>query len=971
MRRSVLALVLACTGAGAQEKKRPSASDIASDKVLAAFRAKDDKALAALALQKKPGVWWVAHKLCLRGEHDAAAALVKTLPAGRPEYERLPQYVERMRTAEPEPGAIDAMAAFDKAYPRNPLGGLRALATLKADREQMFSVNIHVARALAYRSIRKPKKSATSFEEAGRIAEVIGWLSQALLAYNHAGIDAHAAGDLPVAERCTRKLLALSKRLGNAKGAAMAAGNLGAINNALGRYEQAMRDLDEALALARKLKLHDFEAKTLRNLSVACQRTGKYERGLAYGEEALRIYRQVGNQVGIADTVISLGNIYSHQGQFHEAEQSFGEALAIYEKAGNEHGVAAATTSLAGIDFDRGDYKRAAARWESARQSYARLGNRLHEARALGHVALVQSFLGDYDKSLAMLEEAYAMQMRLRDRPNAALTLMNIGRTHAYRGDPTKALAALENALKMMEAMEDPRATAKALANLGGMHAMLNDFDKAAACVRTAFGLFEGLGDQAGMANQLANLGRLYARHGKKKEARESMEQALALHEKQQRPLQIARTLADLGRLVSNLGEMEKGVEHMERALRIVGELGDDGELARIHHTVGRADLFRGDRARARQQFGRGVAAAERSAATPALVDNLSGLARVSLLAHEFAQAIGLARRAVAELPALLRQLGEVQGARARGRFAKLYATGAVAALYADDVPALCHFLESGRAGTFLEALSGRETLRSTAIPFELREQERQALAKEAKAVEAYRAAVKGQKLKAIRAARKNLEAVRGEVADAVEKIRREAKSAAEVFYPKLASLEEIQKTLREDEALVLFGVFNETLALVVTAKGARHVSLGRTAPIEAAVAKLLPDALGDADNKAPDGAALRKLLIDPLGLEKTTRRVLVSPHGALAYVPFALLDSKRSFAYVPSGTAYRSLAQAQTGKGRKVLAVGDPAYDGALPQLPAAGREAEAVGDRVLLGKDATKARFLEAAPSSLKTSL
>ena len=93
-------------------------------------------------------------------------------------------------------------------------------------------------------------------------------------------------------------------------------------------------------------------------------------------------------------------------------------------------------------------------------------------------------------------------------------------------------------------------------------------------------------------------------------------------------------------------------------------------------------------------------------------------------------------------------------------------------------------------------------------------------------------------------------------------------------------------------------------------------------------------------------------------------RRILVSPDGGLAYVPFALLWPEKEVASLPSGTSWALLQDVRPRGSREVLAVGDPRTASALrlDPLPGAREEARALGTRTLLGQEATEARLREA---------
>jgi CHAT domain-containing protein len=142
--------------------------------------------------------------------------------------------------------------------------------------------------------------------------------------------------------------------------------------------------------------------------------------------------------------------------------------------------------------------------------------------------------------------------------------------------------------------------------------------------------------------------------------------------------------------------------------------------------------------------------------------------------------------------------------------------------------------------------------------------------------------------------------------------------------------------------------------ALVVTASGARLADLGATAPLVALCERLL----GARDVADADLAEARARIVAPLGLGADIRAVLVDPEGPVAALPFALLDPAREAAVVPSALLWTLLDAQRDVRGAGVLAVGDADYTGTKwTRLPGTRAEAEAVGTRVLLGRDAAEA--------------
>jgi CHAT domain-containing protein len=220
----------------------------------------------------------------------------------------------------------------------------------------------------------------------------------------------------------------------------------------------------------------------------------------------------------------------------------------------------------------------------------------------------------------------------------------------------------------------------------------------------------------------------------------------------------------------------------------------------------------------------------------------------------------------------------------------------------------------------------------------------------------------------------------RAAVEEVMQRIERDAKRAARLLEPTVDDLARIRGRLAADEALVLFGLFDvDPLALVVERDGARVVPLADAEAIRADVEILLDEIERRMDPRTAE-AALGRLnlrIVAPLGLSSRVRRVLVSPDGALAHVPFPAVLPDKQVVCVPSGTTYGILLEEGLIRGRDILAVGDPDYGprdapvggeapraayGQLTPLPQSADEARAVGDIVLLRRDATEARVRDA---------
>ena len=110
--------------------------------------------------------------------------------------------------------------------------------------------------------------------------------------------------------------------------------------------------------------------------------------------------------------------------------------------------------------------------------------------------------------------------------------------------------------------------------------------------------------------------------------------------------------------------------------------------------------------------------------------------------------------------------------------------------------------------------------------------------------------------------------------------------------------------------------------------------------------------------------AAVQELAVAPLKLGDDVRRVLLSPDGALCWVPLGSAMGKREVAYVPSATVLRMLRARSKPGAKQVLALADPDYsnDKNLAALPGTRVEAEKIADRTLLGTKANRDELVKA---------
>jgi len=579
---------------------------------------------------------------------------------------------------------------------------------------------------------------------------------------------------------------------------------------------------------------------------------------------------------------------------------------------------------------------------------------------------------------LGVADDAWARRLVLEEKrghpEGIARACANLGLIRRQRGDLTRAfeleLRALEGARKLgIRVLEGV-----VLLNLGGIHLLAKDHGRADALMKEARAIGADLGDDGLAAMALANLGLNAWSEGQHGDALGYYARALAIFEKtgDGRSVEITRVnvalaLRDSGRTGEALTILEETLAVYERAEDRVGVVTTLGSIAALHYLVG-------DHAKAVEAGRRAVGLAHEIGDLDTEAVRLGGMAGALLQLGRNEEAAAAAAQSITLSAQISSGLADEQAARAREAMDGPAVFGFYAARQLRDPARAWWFLEIARAGALAESLQARETLRDAVIPAALRDAEAEAQEAYARAMETWRAATESGDLRGVVAARASRDAARTRIQEVVERIQRTAKSGASLVHPRPDTLLDVQSALRAGETLVAYVVrHGEAAAMVVSAADARIVPLRATREVEAACAALV--AQERATDPAPAVDALRELVIDPLGLDEKTTRVLVSPDGPLTYVPFALLVGAREVTYIPSGTTYRLLLSDASARGAGVLALGDPEYRASqaprgfavlrgghdLARLPGTAREAKSVGDVAITGRDATEARLRE----------
>lgn len=599
---------------------------------------------------------------------------------------------------------------------------------------------------------------------------------------------------------------------------------------------------------------------------------------------------------------------------------------------------------------------------------------------------------GLYRESLAADSASLTLRRTLGASPRALAEGLNeVGIGYRHLGRYADAARAYEEALGISRGLDNPVLSAMLLHNLANIRSATGDVELALDHLAESLRYSEQLEHPQGMALNHQALSELYLRADNRAAARSHVERGLEISRRSGFAYAEVLTLESLGRLELDAERLPQARAALERGRTLADSAGFARERVAVRTTLARTAIAQGDAREAVRWAEAAVSIAELLGDPEALFEALearaaaleargggpdagdSGAAEAYLRAVDLLEswrgriALGDLRMGIAD-PRMGAHEGAIRTLIARGRAGAAF-----------DVA------ERARARLLRELMAERDRGPGDDSPEDsLRERLRLRVAARARAGDADARAALDRDIDGLAAALETFEA-------------RARQRESGVRHPAPASLAEVQAgLLRPDRALLaFFWGERDVYGWWITATEARAARLGPADSLNALIDFLrgtVEDPSARERWRAPARRAFREL-VAPLA-PTPAAEILVLADGALAYIPIEVLipgaasepwGAARRFSYGPSASVLLDLERAAVPADwdRAVLAVGNPAFDGArrdgearregpLRSLPHAGEEARAVqrlfrgeGADRLLGRRATLERWLGLEPA------
>ena len=686
----------------------------------------------------------------------------------------------------------------------------------------------------------------------------------------------YVEGDLAGARALWLPALDAAERRGDSAFVATLLTSLGLAARREASYDDARELLERSLALKQRLGMRNELFRSFNALGMLAENEGRLTDATTFYEEATRAARATGDSLSAAKAAHNLGLVYGRLGDFERSREGIVALRDVARAHGDTISLARALNNLARLDVASGDALAALAQLGEVRRLARAMRDVELEENALGQLAMAYDALGDPPRALASLDSALALTRQHGLRRQEGENLRLLGDLYLEAGDFQRALTFYGSAQTIVSELELPEETGDVLLSIAEAQLALGRIDLARQRADEALRIHRAGGFRVAEFGDLAALAELSQAAG--------------------RPADAQRYLRSTTVLASSLRTEMAAADLALAEARVADRAGDSRRVLSV---------------------------LEGARAPLALTDNGTGWEAHALRARAYSRLSQL-EAAVAAGRQSLDIVERLRGSYASGALRTSYLSSK-SAVYAEQVVALIRLgrineafevADAGRGRALVERLLvARADIRNTAgaapaiLESEALLRRIDSLVARIRELEATRPARERSPEHAAdeRALNARLTAVQSEYEALLLRTRTDHASGAAVLGSARPNEALVRARLAADEAIIEYLMLPDRVVIfVVTREGVRVVSSDIGAEELVARVRLARELVGHRDVSAAQSApvleALHSRLMRPalqLLPGDQVRRLLIVPHGTLAYLPFGALRDKASQQYL------------------------------------------------------------------------
>ena len=417
-------------------------------------------------------------------------------------------------------------------------------------------------------------KAFARYREQCKIYKEIGDRSSEGNALGALGNVYHCRGRTRKAIESYEEQLSIANSLNDKAAQAIAIGRIGRAQHSLGENREAQKNFETLLQLTQEIGDKTNEGFAYGFLGNTHRSLGNYEEAIIMQKKFLEISRSIGDKAAEGLANAYLGSIYYSLGDFEKALQHRQVNLAINEQLGDKGGEGSSVEKLGHIYFALGNYNKAIECYKNSLSIAIAIGDKPLEGASYANLGNAFRALGMYSEAVvAIYKNAVSYAEKAGDKRMEGQMLANLGTAYNRIGDYEGELDCHRKHLSLCEDLEEKQGEATAHGNIGMVHYRMENFEEAIKHNEKQISISHSIGEIDGEMVGCLNLGKIYWKLEKLPKAIKCQKEALCFAKKMKSPDKMGSCYYDLGVSYSKLKEFEMACSYLEECTKLYAEV--------------------------------------------------------------------------------------------------------------------------------------------------------------------------------------------------------------------------------------------------------------------------------------------------------------------------------------------------------------------------------------------------------------
>ena len=385
-----------------------------------------------------------------------------------------------------------------------------------------------------------------------------------------------------------KKVIKISKQLGNKEIEGEAYGFLGDVYKKLGKYHEIKQCSENCLKIGKETRNKKIEAIGHLNSSHDYIRLGRQDEAISSCNEGMRLALQIDNRTLLGKAFLILGRISLNSGKLEQARRYFKRSLKIRKEIGDGEGEVMCHAKLGIVNGMLGKTQEAIKYYEEGLSISMDINDKYGEGILHKEMGYLYCRQVEYHKSLQCSQRALEIFEHICNRAEEGAIYLNFGRVCLNAAKFEKAFENLYKSLAIAIETDDKESQIECYGNLGIVHNNKKECDKAFECHKKCLNCALEVGDKKAEGCTYNSIGNVYLTLGNPWEAikyfRKSLEIATSINDKEGE----ADAYYRLGMAYNHLKKYDEAIRLLSKSIDTAKGIDDKRIAGSAIHLLGR-----------------------------------------------------------------------------------------------------------------------------------------------------------------------------------------------------------------------------------------------------------------------------------------------------------------------------------------------------------------------------------------------